>query len=235
MANVGSQCQLYRLRRRNSCNQVERKDLKLRYVGIGWLALKFFIGNPGFASDPEASGTNTGYMSFIPFIREHPCSSSRYRQLVASLPLQATSDGDEGHPWRAMYGLCVAQKGRLSLHQDWVISYLDVQPVGDAPGGDGVSFGTDFSFQWHHERGVSFTPYYELGGGIQYAPATPFPAHGSRWTFTINAGAGILIPVTQKLQLNTALRYLHMSNANLFPKNAGYDAFHFVVGVRWGT
>ncbi len=234
MANVGSQCQLYRLRRRNSCNQVERKDLKLRYVGIGWLALKFFIGNPGFASDPEASGTNTGYMSFIPFIREHPCSSSRYRQLVASLPLQATSDGDEGHPWRAMYGLCVAQKGRLSLHQDWVISYLDVQPVGDAPGGDGVSFGTDFSFQWHHERGVSFTPYYELGGGIQYAAVTPFPAHGSRWTFTINAGAGILIPVTRKRQLNAAVRYLHLSNAGLFRNNAGYDAFHFVVGVRWG-
>ena len=96
---------------------VERKDLKLRYVGIGWLALKFFIGNPGFASEPEASDINTGYMSFIPFIREHPCIYSRYRQLVASLPLQATSDGDEGHPWRAMYGLCVAQKGRLSLHQ----------------------------------------------------------------------------------------------------------------------
>ncbi len=193
-----------------------------------------FIGNPGIASEPVASGTNTGYMSFIPFIREHPCSDSRYRQLAASLPLQGTTDGGEGHPWRAMYGLCVAQKGRLSLHQDWVISYLDVQAVGVAPGGDGVSFGTDFSFQWRHKRGMSFTPYYELGGGIQYAAITPFPAHGSRWTFTINAGAGILIPVTQKLQLNTALRYLHMSNAGLISKNAGYDAFHFVVGVRWG-
>ena len=208
--------------------------MKLRYIGIGWLALEFFIGNPGFASEPEASGTNTGYMSFIPFIREHPCIDSRYRQLAASLPLQGTSDGGEGHPWRALYGLCVAQKGRLSLHQDWVISYLDVQPLNAAPGGDGVSFGTDFSFQWRHKRGVSFTPYYELGIGIQYAAVTPFPAHGSRWTFTTNAGAGILIPVTQKLQLNTALRYLHISNAKLFPKNAGYDAFHFVVGVRWG-
>ena len=173
-------------------------------------------------------------MSFIPFIREHPCIYRPYRQLAASLPLQGTSDGGEGHPWRALYGLCVAEKGRLSLHQDWVISYLDVQPVGDAPGGDGVSFGTDFSFQWRHEQGVSVTPYYELGSGIQYAAGTPFPAHGSRWTFTINAGAGILIPVTAERQLNVAIRYLHMSNAGLFPKNAGYDAFHFVVGVRWG-
>ncbi len=208
--------------------------MKLRYIGIAWLALKFFIGDPGFASEPEASGTSTGYMSFIPFIRNNPCTNNRYRQLATSLPLQGTSDGGEGHPWRAMYGLCVAQKGQFSLHQDWVVSYLDVQPLGGAPGGEGVSFGTDFSLQWRHDWGASFTPYYELGVGIQYAAGTPFPAHGSRWTFTTNAGAGILIPFTQKLQLNAAVRYLHMSNANFFPNNAGYDAFHFIVGVRWG-
>ena len=206
--------------------------MKLRYAGIGLLAMKFFIANPGFASEPETS--DTGYLNFIPFIRENPCTHNRYRQLAASLPLQGTSDGGEGHPWRAMYGLCLAQKERLSLHQDWVISYLDVQPLGAAPGGDGVSFGTDFSVQWRHKPGVSFTPYYELGGGIQYAAGTPFPADGSRWTFTINAGVGILIPVTPKRQLNTAVRYLHMSNANVIPKNAGYDAFHLVVGMRWG-
>ena len=208
--------------------------MKYRHAGIGWLACKLFIGCPGFAAEPEASDASTAYLSFIPFISEHPCIVRRYRQLAASLPLQGTSDGGEGHPWRALYGFCLAQKGRLSLHQDWVISYLDVQPVGDAPGGDGVSFGTDFSFQWHHERGESITPYYELGSGIQYAAGTPFPAHGSRWTFTINAGAGVLIPVTKERQLNVAIRYLHMSNAGLFSKNAGYDAFHFVVGLRWG-
>ena len=94
-----------------------------------------------------------------------------------------------------------------------MISYLDVQPVGDAPGGDGVSFSTDFSFQWRHERGASITPYYELGSGIQYAAGMPFPAHGSRWTFTINAGAGILMPATKERQRNIAIRYRHMSNA----------------------
>ncbi len=209
-------------------------ELKLRYLSIVCPALKFFIGNPGFASEPEASGTNTGYMSFIPFVRKHPCANRGYRQLAVSLPLQGMSDGREGHPWRALYGLCVAQKGRLSLHQDWVISYLDVEPIGDAPGGDGVAFGTDFSFQWHLQLSESFTPYVELGGGIQYAAGTPFPAHGSSWTFTINVGAGFLMPLTSKLELNTALRYLHMSNANVISENAGYDAYHFFIGVRWG-
>ena len=132
-----------------------------------------------------------------------------------------------------MYGLCVAQKGRLSLHQDWVVSYLDVQPQGDLPGGDGVSFGTDLSFQWRQKQGLSFTPYYELGGGVQYAAMTPFPAHGSRWMFTINAGGGFVFPITADLQLKTAIRYLHISNAGIFPANAGYDAFHAVIAVSW--
>ncbi len=208
--------------------------MNIHYVGIAWVVSIFFSVSPGYASEPEATGTNAGYMSFIPFVRTHPCTNRGYRQLAVSLPLQGMSDGREGHPWRALYGLCVAQKGRLSLHQDWVISYLDVEPIGDAPGGDGVAFGTDFSFQWRHQLSVSFAPYFELGGGVQYAAGTPFPAHGSRWTFTINVGAGFLMPVTQNLELNTALRYLHMSNANVVEKNAGHDAYHFFVGVRWG-
>jgi hypothetical protein len=82
-------------------------------------------------------------------------------------------------------------------------------------------------------RSAALTPYYELGGGIQYAAGTPFPAHGSRWMFTINAGVGALIPLKPTLQINTAIRYLHISNAGLWSDNAGYDAFHVFVGVRW--
>lgn len=199
-----------------------------------WLAMLGLTGSPALAGEPGTSATNDSYLSFIPFVRKHPCTENRYRQLAASLPLAGTSDGGEGHPWRMMYGFCVAQAGRLSLHQDWVVSYLDVQPAGGAPGGDGVSFGTDFSVQWRHKPGASLTPYYELGGGIQYAAGTPFPAHGSRWTFTINAGAGLLIPLTPNRRLNAAIRYLHMSNAGVVSNNAGYDAFHFVIGLRWG-
>jgi opacity protein-like surface antigen len=185
-----------------------------------------------FASEAEENSATNRVLSFIPFVRNNPCAEP-YSQLAASPPLQGTSDGDEGFPWRAMYGYCVAQSGRLSLHQDWVVSYLDSTPQGNAPGGDGVSFGTDFSFQWRHRLGASFTPYYELGGGIQYAVGTSFPAHGSRWMFTINAGAGFLFPLKPNLQLNTEIRYLHISNAGILAENAGYDAFHIVIGVRW--
>lgn len=196
------------------------------------VVLALSVCRVGVASETEEDVATNRVLSFIPFIRNNPCVEP-YWQLAASPPLRGTSHGDEGFPWRALFGYCVAQTGRLSLHQDWVVSYLDATPQGDAPGGEGVSFGTDFSFQWRYKRGNSFTPYYELGGGIQYAAGTSFPAHGSRWMFTINAGAGFLIPLKPKLQLNTAIRYLHISNAGLLPENAGYDAFHMVVGVRW--
>ena len=43
------------------------------------------------------------------------------------------------------------------------------------------------------------------------------------------------MPLAPQRQLNVAVRYLHLSNAGVFPNNAGYDSFHFVVGLRWGS
>jgi hypothetical protein len=163
---------------------------------------------------------------------KRPCNEA-YRQLAFSPPIKATSDGGEGYPWRVLYGYCVAQSGRWSLHQDWVVSYLDAHAQADAPAGQGVSVGTDFSLQWRHGTGAALAPFYELGAGIQYAAGTSFPAHGSRWMFTINTGVGLLVPLANQRELNLAIRYLHISNAGLFSENAGYDAFHALIGVRW--
>lgn len=196
------------------------------------VALTFSVCSASFALEPEEGEATNRVWDLIPVVRNNPCTEP-YRQLAVSPPLQRTSHGDEGYPWRVLYGYCVTQNGRLSLHQDWVVSYFDATAQGDAPGGEGVSFGTDLAFQWRHKRGASLTPYYEMGGGIQYAAGTPFPAHGSRWMFTINVGVGILVPLKPALQLNTAIRYLHISNAGLWPDNAGYDAFHIFIGVRW--
>ena len=196
------------------------------------VALAFFIHNISYASETEESGVSGRPLSFIPYVRKNPCQKPD-RQLAFSPPLQGTSDSGEGFPWRVLYGYCVAETGRLSVHQDWVVSYLDVTPRGDAPDDQGVSIGTDFSVQWRHKQETSFTPYYELGLGLQYAAGAAFPAAGSRWMFTINVGAGFLIPLNTKLQLNTAIRYLHLSNAGWLGENAGYDGFHMLIGIRW--
>lgn len=191
-----------------------------------WLAGGTAVAEPGDTAEARRPS------SVIPFVRNHPCRS-RYRQVAISPPLKGTSHGDEGFPWRAMYGYCVAGGERWLLHQDWVVSYYDAEPQGDSPGGDGVSVGTDISIQWPWLREAAVSPYFELGGGIQYAFGTPFPAHGSRFNFTINSGAGLLISLGPQSALNVALRYLHISNGRLVSDNAGYDAFHLVIGVRW--
>ena len=196
------------------------------------VALSFSFCGASFGQETDEDEATNRFWGLIPAVRNNPCTEP-YRQLAASPPLKGTSHGDEGYPWRVLYGYCVAQDGRLFLHQDWVVSYFDATPQGDAPGGEGISFGTDLAFQWRHKPGNSLTPYYELGGGIQYAAGTAFPAHGSRWMFTINVGVGVLMPLKPTLQLNTGIRYLHISNAGLWPENAGYDAFHLIIGIRY--
>lgn len=52
-------------------------------------------------------------------------------------------------------------------------------------------------------------------------------------TLTINTGVGALVPIRPTAKLNLAIRYLHISNAGLPTENAGYDAFHLVIGVHW--
>jgi hypothetical protein len=191
-----------------------------------WLADGVAVAEPADAAEARQPS------SVIPFVRNHPCHT-RYRQLAFSPPLKDTSHGDEGFPWRVMYGYCVAGGARWLLHQDWVVSYLDAEPQGDDEGGDGVSLGTDFTAQWQWRRESSVIPYVEAGGGIQYAFGTAFPANGSHWMFTINAGAGTVIALGSGKQLNLGVRYLHMSNGRLLPDNAGYDSFHLLVGIRW--
>ena len=157
-----------------------------------------------------------------------------YRQAAVSVPLKSTSDGGEGHPWRLLYGYPLLQRGRFSVQQDWVISYLDAKPIRGAEGGTGIGVGTDFAIRWQLTRRTPFSTYLELGNGVQYAARTAFPAHGSRWQITTNVGIGVLRPIREKRQLSAAIRYLHMSNGGLSDDNAGYDAMHLVIGMKFG-
>lgn len=213
------------------------KANNLNAVGAGKLVafcavLIFLVGNASLASETAEAGEASRLWGFIPLVRNNPCVEP-YRQVAVSPPLEGTSDSNVGFPWRGLYGYCVSQFGRWSLHQDWVVSYQDAYPRGDLSGGSGVSFGTDLSFQWRHAYGNTLTPYYEMGGGIQYTLGTPFPADGSRFMFTINVGAGLLIPLRPNLRLNAAIRYLHVSNANVVRKNSGYDGLQLFIGLRW--
>lgn len=157
-----------------------------------------------------------------------------YRSAGISLPAIQVSSAEVGHPWRALFGYCLLDRNRLVLHQDWVLSYLDAEPIDDIPGGTGVGLGTDLLLRWHPTWRPSLLPYMDVGGGIQFAAGNSFPADGSRWMFTLHGGAGWLIPLRHDRQASVTLRYLHVSNAGVVGANSGYDVVHLVIGLRWG-
>jgi hypothetical protein len=157
-----------------------------------------------------------------------------YRQASLSLPAIQVSSAEVGHPYRAMYGYCLLGGEQFLLHQDWALSYLDAEPFRDFPGGEGVGLGTDFLFRWHPDWQPSLVPYLEAGAGLQFAAGNAFPADGSRWMFTVQGGAGWLIPLRSGREASVSLRYLHISNAGIDDKNSGYDVVHLVLGLRWG-
>jgi hypothetical protein len=165
---------------------------------------------------------------------EEPADACSYRFAGLSVPAIQVSSAEVGHPWRAMYGYCLLNRNRLVLHQDWVLSYLDAEPIDDIPGGTGVGLGTDLLLRWHPTWRPSLLPYVDVGGGVQFAAGNSFPADGSRWMFTLHAGAGWLIPLQHDREASVTVRYLHVSNAGLVGANSGYDVVHLVLGVRWG-
>lgn len=151
------------------------------------------------------------------------------------MPAVGVSSADVGHPWRAMYGYCLRSGRRFVLHQDWALSFLDAKPISGHPGGNGLGIGMDLLLRWHPDWHPSRLPYIDVGGGLQFASGAAFPADGSRWMFTLHAGAGWLIPLRQERQANISIRYLHISNAGLMPANSGYDVVHLILGIRWGN
>jgi hypothetical protein len=165
---------------------------------------------------------------------EQSAEACGYRQVGVSVPAIQVSSAEVGHPWRAMYGYCLLGGNRLVLHQDWVLSYLDAEPVGSFQGGTGVGIGSDLLLRWHPDWRPSLVPYMDVGIGIQFAAGNSFPADGSRWMFTLHAGAGWLIPMGHDRQASVTLRYLHISNAGVADNNSGYDVIHLILGVRWG-
>ena len=161
------------------------------------------------------------------------CDDHGFKQLAASLPVERLSDDNEGDPWRFMYGNCAARVGKLRIQQDWVISYLDARPQEGYEGGVGYGVGTDLNFVWQSSISATADYFVDLGGGYQYAFDVPFPSNGSRSMFTINFGGGVIFGPEQGLRYRFGVRYMHVSNAALFPKNSGYDGIHIVLGTQW--
>jgi hypothetical protein len=148
---------------------------------------------------------------------------------------------DEGSPYRLALGIgCQNICNDLSLLLSTVYSYYEVNHVADnhpspsVKGGTSHSLGVDLLLRWSLLQTPQVTYHFEFGAGFQsILRDPPFPADGSDENFTVLFGPGITIPAAIHKQLRLSLLWLHISNANLFPNNSGYDGIQLVMGYEW--
>lgn len=132
---------------------------------------------------------------------------------------------DEGDPYRLGLGVGYALHPTLDATLDVVISYIQVAAYDFATGGETVATGFDLGLRWVAPLPGPLAPYLEAQAGMQRANPESFPAKGSHENFTLVGGAGLRLALGARWALRGGMRYMHVSNANLLPKNNGYDGF----------
>lgn len=162
----------------------------------------------------------------------------------AYVDLPVTDFGDDGEPYRVTFALPsrpdVVTRMLFASEARWTLStgYARVRDSFDArtgvfknPGGRAALFGAARQFRWHppREAGVA-VPRLVIEFGVHYATHR-FPADGTRmslllvtgleWTWRTRAAGTEWI---------AAVVWPHLSNANLFQRNAGYDG----LALRFG-
>lgn len=95
----------------------------------------------------------------------------------------------------------------------------------------GHAGGVDLGLRYRMRRGARIEPLLDaaLGiGGVGFDLLT----QDDGLAFFISAGLGARFRVNERLSLTTSLRWLHVSNAQIHPPNAGIDTLGVRVGVE---
>lgn len=162
----------------------------------------------------------------------------------AYVDLPLTDFGDDGEPYRFTFALPgrpdVVTRMLFASEARWTLSagYARVRDSYDArtgafknPGGHAALFGAARQFRWHPPRAAgAAVPRLVIEFGVHYGTHR-FPADGTRlslllvtgleWTWRSGAAG---------TEWTAALVWPHLSNANLFQRNAGYDG----LALRFG-
>lgn len=160
----------------------------------------------------------------------------------ADLPL--ADFGDDGEPYRFTFALPGGEdfvtRMLFATEARWTLStgYARVRDSYDAgtgvfknPGGRAALFGAARQFRWHPPRGTSAAvPRLAIEFGVHYA-SHRFPADGTRLSLLLVTGLEwSWRSRATGTEWTAALVWPHLSNANLFQRNAGYDG----LALRFG-
>lgn len=151
------------------------------------------------------------------------------------------SDQEEGNPFLLTFEQSLFSWGDWSFGGFLGLSHLDVNAIEDSHVTGGFVPGTT-TYAGHAGLTVRRTLYERPGfalnadfaGGVYYA-AESFPADGSHTNFSLQAGFETVWSSRQEPTGSwvAGVRWMHVSNANILPRNSGYDGLFVRIGRRW--
>ncbi|MGB8885385.1 MAG: acyloxyacyl hydrolase [Candidatus Korobacteraceae bacterium] len=78
-----------------------------------------------------------------------------------------------------------------------------------------------------------YRPYLEFNGGGMFTQKNVPPGPTSMFNFTLAAGPGVMIGLPHNQAMSIALRFWHLSNANLGDSNPAFNTIQIVIGYHW--
>jgi len=97
---------------------------------------------------------------------------------------------------------------------------------------DAVGANLALIMRWHVLRKPNWSLYVDGGAGF-IGTTNSVPSSGSQFNFTPQVGAGTTIRVADQKHLMLGLRWHHISNADLYDRNPGFDALMGYVGLNF--
>lgn len=144
----------------------------------------------------------------------------------------ASLGNDKGEIYLAHVGFGYFVYDGLSINLEAVGGGFRASDRGLDDGHTSGAIGLDLLFRWHFYRDDRWSVYLDCGGGLLQAD-TSFPANGTHFNFTPQAGIGVTCRFTDHMYVMTGTRWHHVSNAgkNSSNENPGYDAPMIYGGI----
>ncbi|MGF1602910.1 MAG: acyloxyacyl hydrolase [Thermosynechococcaceae cyanobacterium] len=98
-------------------------------------------------------------------------------------------------------------------------------------GSDAVGLNLDLIGRWHILREKNWSFFVDGGAGIIGTTSRVPLVGGSRFNFTPQVGGGLSFKLPKQRRLLVGVRWLHISNADLYEPNTGLDSVYGWVGV----
>ncbi len=127
--------------------------------------------------------------------------------------------GPRGEGWK---------RGTLEYTFDAIPVFIVTRPQvvhGGAFAPIGLKWNFDGSRRWH--------PYIEMSGGTAFTTQNVPPGQTNNFNFTATIGPGVMIYTRPRQALTIALRYWHLSNANMGDANPSFNTLQIMLGYCW--